>query len=225
MTVTVLDREMFSEGEAARLLRVPQGTLHYWLEGGVRKGKQYRPIIRESSRDRRTVTWAEFVEAGLLRQYRRERGVPMAELRAVIEKLRAELSVPYPLAHQQPFVGPGRQLVREIQDEVGLDPEYFLVAIAREQLVLTSASESFVERVRWAHGVAAGWRPHEDARSPVLMDPEQRFGKPMIKGISTEVLWEHDEAGESVEAVAEDFGVSAKDVRWALSYENAQRAA
>jgi hypothetical protein len=26
---TVLDREMFAESEAARLLRVPQSTLHY----------------------------------------------------------------------------------------------------------------------------------------------------------------------------------------------------
>jgi len=225
MTVAVLDRETFSEVEAARLLRVPQGTLHYWLEGGVRRGRQYRPIIREKPRDRRTITWAEFLEAGLLRQYRRERGVPMAELRAVIDKLRAQLGVPYPLAHQQPYVGAGRQLVREVQDEVGLDPEYFLVAIARDQLVLTSASEAFVERVRWADGVAASWRPHEDRRSPVVIAPDQRFGKPMVKGISTEVLWEHDDAGEDVDAIAEDFGLQARDVRWALSYENALRAA
>jgi hypothetical protein len=31
MTQTVLDREMFSEAEAARLLRVPQSTLHCGL--------------------------------------------------------------------------------------------------------------------------------------------------------------------------------------------------
>lgn len=216
---------MFSEVEAARLLRVPQGTLHYWLEGGTRRGKLYRPIIREEPRGSRTVTWAEFVEAGLLRQYRRERNVPMAELRAVIDKLRAELGVPYPLAHEQPFVGAGRQLVREIQDDVGLDPDFFLVAVAREQLVLTSASESFVERVQWSEGVAAGWRPHEERGSPVLIAPDHRFGKPAVHGISTEVLWEHDDAGEDVEAIAEDFDLEPRDVRWALSYENALRAA
>jgi uncharacterized protein (DUF433 family) len=225
LTVTVLDREMFSEVEAARLLRVPQGTLHYWLEGGTRRGKQYRPIIREEPRGSRTVTWAEFVEAGLLRQYRRERNVPMAELRAVIDKLRAELNVPYPLAHEEPFVGAGRQLVREIQDDVGLDPDFFLVAIAREQLVLTSASAAFVERVRWNNGIAAGWRPHADPESPVVIAPDQRFGKPMVHGISTEVLWEHDDAGEDIDEIADDYGLKPNDVRWALSYENALRAA
>lgn len=225
MTVTILDREMFSEVEAARLLRIPASTLHYWLEGGLRRGKQYRPIIRESPSDRRTVTWAEFVEAGLLRQYRRERGVPMAELRAVIDKLRTELGVPYPLAHEQPYVGTGRQLVREIQDEVGLDPAFSLVAIVREQLVLTSASEAFVERVRWADGIAVGWRPHNEPDSTVVMVPDQRFGKPMVSGISTEVLWEHKDAGEDDDEIADDFGLSAADLKWALSYENAIRAA
>ena len=36
MPVTVLDREMYSEAEAARLLGLPQNTLNYWLEGGRR---------------------------------------------------------------------------------------------------------------------------------------------------------------------------------------------
>jgi hypothetical protein len=34
MTTSVLEREMFSEAEGARLLRVPQSTLHWWLDGG-----------------------------------------------------------------------------------------------------------------------------------------------------------------------------------------------
>lgn len=115
--------------------------------------------------------------------------------------------------------------MRRVQEEVGLDPEYFLVALAREQLILTSASEAFVERVRWEDGVAAAWRPAVDARSPVLISPDRPFGKPMVSGISTEVLWEHTNAGEAVETIAEDFDLDIRDVRWALSYENAQRAA
>src|ERR1019366_4844113 len=71
MSVTVLDREIFSEAEAARLLRVAQGTLHYWLNGGQRRGRTYPPVIRTEPRDGRVVTWAEFVEAGLLSGYRR----------------------------------------------------------------------------------------------------------------------------------------------------------
>lgn len=225
MSVHILEREMYSEAEAARLLRVAQSTLHYWLEGGVRRGRSYKPIIREEPRDTRAVTWAEFIEAGMLRQYRREHRVPMAELRTFIDTLRSELAVPYPLAHQKPYVGVGRRLVVEAQDQAGLDPDFFLVAVAREQLVLTPASQAFVDRVTWDNDVAAGWRPHEDANSPVRIDPLQRFGRPAVAGVSTEVLWEHDEAGESVNEIAEAFDLRAGDVRWALSYENSLRAA
>jgi len=103
MTIAqVLDREMYAEAEAARLLRVPQQTLHYWLEGGERRGKLYRPVLRVEPRGTRQVTWAEFVEAALLREYRRTHSAPMNELRNFIDRLREHYGVPYPLAHHQP---------------------------------------------------------------------------------------------------------------------------
>jgi hypothetical protein len=100
---------MYSEAEASRLLRVAQSTLNYWLEGGVRRGKTYKPIIRpEPKGGRAAVTWAEFIEAGLLREYRRRHNVPMAELRAFIDHLLDRYRVPYPLAHERPFVAARR---------------------------------------------------------------------------------------------------------------------
>ena len=64
-----------------------------------------------------------------------------------------------------------------------------LVAVASNQLILTPPSQSFVERVVWHDDLAAGWHPHQDPRFPVVM------GRPAVKGISTEVPWEHAEAG------------------------------
>jgi uncharacterized protein (DUF433 family) len=224
MSVSVLEREMFSEAEAARLLDVAQNTLHYWLDGGRMRGKVYRPIIRiEPKGNRAPISWAEFIEAGWLRQYRREHGVPMAELRAFIDSVRGESGVPYPLAHHQPFVA-GRELLRQAQDVSGLEPDYCLVAEVRGQLVLTAPAQTFVERVVWKGDIAAGWRPHADPRSPVRMDPELRFGRPAVKGISTETIWEHVEAGEDVEETAEAFGLEPDDVHWALAYETSARA-
>jgi hypothetical protein len=76
MNTAVLDREMFSEAEAARLLRVHQSTLHWWLDGGNYRGRENRPVIRTEPKGERSVTWAEFVEAGLLREYRRNMVFP-----------------------------------------------------------------------------------------------------------------------------------------------------
>jgi uncharacterized protein (DUF433 family)/DNA-binding transcriptional MerR regulator len=224
MTVSVLNREMYSEAEAARLLGVPQGTLHYWLEGGSRRKKTYKPIIRLEPLGKRTVTWSEFIEAGLLRQYRREHHVPMAELRAFIDLLRERTGSPYPLVHCKPFIY-DRKLVMEAQDEAQLDADFCLVAVVRGQLILTPAARDFVERVVWEDDVAAGWRPHDDPRSPVRIAPDLRFGSPSVAGISTEAVWEQAEAGADDAEIAEMFGVTLDDVRWSLAYETSARAA
>src|ERR1700693_3906551 len=126
MSVRVPDREMYTEAAAARLLGVAQGTLNYWLGGGERRGRVYRPVIRVEPRgDRAAVTWAEFIEAGLLREYRRTHNVPMAELRAFIDVVRDRYGASYPLAHHRPFVS-GRELLSLAQEESRLAPDFCL---------------------------------------------------------------------------------------------------
>jgi uncharacterized protein (DUF433 family) len=225
MPAAVLEREMYTEAQAGRLLGVPQSTLHYWLEGGERRGKTYPPIIRLEPRGNRIVTWAEFVEAGLLRAYRRTHDVPMQQLRKFVDVLREELGVPYPLADHRPYVS-ARQLVYDAQTAADLGADFWLVTVMAEQLMLTPASQSFVERVEWDGNVAAAWRPDPNPLSPVRVSPKMRFGRPAIKGISTEAIWEQiEEAGEDISAVADIYRLSEREVRWAVAFENAARAA
>lgn len=221
---TVLDREMYTEAGAARLLRVAPATLHYWLEGGARGAKTYKPVIRQAATGNRTVTWAEFVEAGLLRQYRRTHNVPMVELRNFIEALRQRLGVQYPLAHARPFVS-GRQLVLQAQAEAHLHADFALVAEVSGQYILSPAAQEFYERVTWEGDVAARWRPDENMGSPVIVDPDVRFGAPSVGGISTEILREQARGGEDEADLAQTFGLTVAEVRWALSYEMAAEAA
>jgi uncharacterized protein (DUF433 family) len=224
MASTVLDRDMYTEAQAARLLRVPQPTLHYWLEGGERRGKAYKPVIRVLATGTNRVTWAEFIEAGLLRQYRRDHLVPMTGLRAFIDYLRERSGVPYPLAHAMPFAS-GRELVVEAQDHAGLDPEFSLVAPVSGQYVLLPAADAFVKRVTWGDdGTVLTWRPHDNPESPVIIDPDVRFGSPSVGGISTSILFEQSEAGEDEEDLAKTYELTLEQVRWALSYELANNA-
>ena len=94
-----------------------------------------------------------------------------------------------------------------------------MVAWAGNQLVLTHAAAVFVERVTWDGDVAARWRTHADPNSPVRIDPEVRFGRPAIGGVSTEALWEHSEGGEDPDEIAEAFDLTVDEVRWALADE------
>jgi hypothetical protein len=76
----VLEREFYPVREAARLLKVPESTLRWWLEGR----RQYPPVLREAATGSAVVTWGEFVEAGYLRAYRKK-DVPLPELRLFID--------------------------------------------------------------------------------------------------------------------------------------------
>ena len=144
----------------------------------------YRPVIRTEPRGgHAAVTWAEFVEAGLLREYRRTHGVPMGELRAFIDQVRGEFGVPYPLADQRPFAS-GKELLSVAQDAAGLDSLLCLVATVCGQYVLTPAADAFYKRVTWEGDEAAAWRPHNDPLSPVLMRPGLRTGRPSSIGLT-----------------------------------------
>ena len=119
---------------------------------------------------------------------------------------------------------PGQELLSRAQDASRLDPEFCLIAEVRGQYVLTAAADSFLHRVTWDGDVVTAWRPDDDPLSPVRMQPETRFGRPSVNGISTEVLWEHEQAGEIADEIAAEFGLSDEDVRWALAYETSARA-
>jgi uncharacterized protein (DUF433 family) len=223
---TILDRELYDEALAAEVLGVPRPTLHYWLEGGVRRGRTYAPVLRPAATGSHTVTWGEFVEARYLREYRRSLGASMQSLRAFIEHLRDELGVPYPLAHARPWVGPARHLFISAQEKAGLPPD--LWACVEPQtgvMLLLPPAESFFERVEFdteENGVAVRLRPSA-SDSQVMIDPEVRFGSPTVRGIPTETIAEQVGAGDSIESVAQDFGLDLATVIDALRFEKVNR--
>jgi uncharacterized protein (DUF433 family) len=118
--------------------------------------------------------------------------------------------------------------VFDAQRSTGLDGEFWLVATgAGAQLLLTGPGLEFLDRVEWEQGAATAtaYKPDSDRNSPVRLAPDTRFGLPSIRGVSTETVWEQVEVGEDAESVADALGLELADVRWALAYENAQRAA
>lgn len=223
--VDLLEREMYTEVQAARLLSVAPSTLHWWLEGREYRGRHYRPVIRPEPTGKRVVTWAEFVEAGLLRRYRRHHNVRLAELRGFIDLLRDNYQVPYPLADRRPYVGSGRKLLIDLQDRSQLNPDFCLVAVVSDQLVLTTPGEEFFERVEWEDNTPVSWRPAPDPDSLVRINPLVRFGQPAVGGVSTNAIAGELDAGASFDEVAEDFNLGVHAVQSAYAYELSLRTA
>jgi uncharacterized protein (DUF433 family) len=225
MSPSLLDRELYDEALAAEVLRVPSSTLHWWLEGGDQRGRHYEPVLRPQSTGSKTVTWGEFVEARYLREYRRTLGVQLSSLRQFIGYLRYQLGVPYPLAQAQPWVGPGRHLLVAAQEAADLPAELWVCVEPQSGItLLTHPAERFLERVSFdgdEDGIVIRLHP-AGKESPVVIDPQVRFGAPAVGGIPTETLAEVVNAGDSIEMVAQEFGLPLEVVIAALGYESRQ---
>ncbi len=220
---TVLDRYLYSFGEAARLLQIPTETLRRWLLGATRAGVGYLPVIRADPGGRDAVTWGEFVEAGLLREYRAKR-VPLEKMRPFIEKAREQFGVPYPLAHFGPKLDE-RRLVYRLQQEAGLDPGLYLVDADDDQMRWAPPVERFLTTVEFnAAGSVSRVLPL-GPQTPVAIDPEVSFGVPQIRGVRTELVAESIAAGESEEEAARSWGLGPGDVEAALVWEKSLAAA
>jgi uncharacterized protein (DUF433 family) len=93
--------------------------------------------------------------------------------------------------------------------------------------LLTHPAESYLERIEFDggdDGIAVRLWP-AGPESPVVIDPEVRFGAPSVGGIPTEGLAELVRAGDSIELVADDFDLPLADVIAALGYEQRQQRA
>lgn len=227
--VTVLNTPVMAAREAARQLRMPPATLVHWLEGGVRRGKQYDPVLRPEPLGSTEITWGEFVEARYLRAYRSELGVSLQRLRPFISRLRAEFDVPYPLAHFRPYIDSNRRLLLELQEEANLPQSLWVVyEVKTGQTILNPLlKDDFLARVEFSdHGdlEAERFRPHGPG-TPVVLDPLISSAAATVRGIRTEVLAEQVGAGESIDDVAEDFDLPVTDVRAAVAHEWDESAA
>jgi uncharacterized protein (DUF433 family) len=224
--VEVLDRKIMGVREAARQLRIPPSTLIYWLEGGQRQGTWYQPVLRPEPTGSREITWGEMVEARYLRAYRQQ-SVSMQQLRPFIAGLRQEFGVPYPLAHFKPFIGAGRKLLLEIQENVGLPESLWVVyEVKTGQLILDARATDYLERVEFADtGEQEAERLYPAGRgSPVTMDPRISSAAATVRGIRTEAIAELADADVPVDQIANDFGLPVNTVKAALAYEWAEAA-
>jgi uncharacterized protein (DUF433 family) len=219
-SLAVLERDVYSTGEAARVLGVPAATFRRWLEGAARAGKFYEPVIRPVSTGSDIVTWGEFVEAGLIREYRARR-VSFQHLRLFITRLREELGVPFPLAHARPWVD-DRRLLRRIEQEMNVPESESLIERDDGQLALTPIAQAFMDKVDFDEasdsGVVLRYLPLGRG-SALSADPEISFGVPQVDGIRSEILAELYQSGESIESLAADFSLPIASVRDGLRWE------
>ena len=210
--------------EAAHYLRMPTATLRSWVLGRFYPTDQERrllhPVIELPDRDRPRLSIVNLVEAHVLDAIRRDHEVALREVRSALRSL-AKRGRPsrHPLAEQD-FVTDGVSLFVE---EYG-----HLINISRNgQLAMRSVLEAYLERIeRDDQGLPVRLFPFTRRRAlseprAVVIDPAVSFGRPVLMGtgIPTAVIAERYKAGDSMDALAADYGRTRLEIEEAVRCE------
>lgn len=226
---TVDSREIPSYGrmEAAHYLRIPPTTIRGWISGRYypsKVGQQFsKPIIPLQDPKRRLLSFMNLVEIHVLDAIRRKHQIPLEKVRVAVNYLSKQLPSKYPLADRE-FETDGMDLFIK---EFGR-----LINISQEgQLAIQDIMKAHLRRIeRDLRGIPIKLYPftrkrdfHEFEEDPraVVIDPHISFGRPVIAGtgVPTAVIAERYKAGESVDDLADDYGLKRFQIEEAIRCE------
>jgi uncharacterized protein (DUF433 family) len=221
----IRNQPAYGLAEAARYVRLPAATLRTWLVGrDYPKGEAkatFHPLIKPAHREPIQLSFYNLVEAHVLRALRTEHGVALAELRRAIAFAERKLQIQRLLLSQE---------LRTHAGQVFLDRYVELINLsASGQLAMRKMFEDHLARVEWDAWkfpvrlfpyVGAALRA---AERPIAIDPQIAFGRPIVQraGVSTTAIADRIDAGESVDAIAEDYDLSREEVEQAVLYTRA----
>ena len=225
----VRERAAYSIGEAAHYVRMNPMTLTTWALGREYQtasgAKHWAALFQIADRANRRMSFINLVEANVLRAVRRDHDLTMPSIRAALEYVQQQLGVKRPLADEK-FETDGVDLFVERYGEL-------INASKRGQIALREMLEAALHRIERAEPSGVPIRlfaasPDERDRSPyVAFDPAIAFGRPALVGSGAPVaaIAERFRAGDSIDTLAEDYGVERQAIEEAVRQAELLRAA
>ena len=210
--------------EAAHYLQLPTATLRSWVRGrryplaGGSTGF-FRPVIVLPDPKQSLLSFINLVEAHALDAIRRTHGIELRKVRTAIQYLREYLGVKHPLAYRQMLTDGCDLFVKRYAELINVSQE--------GQLGMADILMAYLRRVEWDEtGLALRLYPFTrkkelDEPKFIVIDPYVSFGKPVLvgTGVPTSVVAERYKAGESVDELADDYGLGRTSVEEAIRCE------
>jgi uncharacterized protein (DUF433 family) len=211
----------YTLADAARFLGINPSTLHSWTRGRASlQGNRQRfskPLLQLPEKG--LLSFENLIEAHALHAIRTRHEISMAKVRIALEYAETHEGIDRLLLSEQLLAGAGDLFIDKLGE---------LINLSRSgQLAIRQVLRVYLERVeRDERGLASRFYPlipgvSQTEPKAVVIDPRLSFGRPSLStaGISTFILAERFDAGESLEDLAEDYGVELTYIRQAIQYE------
>jgi len=214
--------------EAARYIKLPPATLRAWTFGRpyptARGSGHFRPIIRPASSRPPLLSFWNLIEAHVLRALRTDHGFSVKALRQAVDYAQRELHIEHLLLRQELCFDAGQLFLDRYGKLLNLS--------ASGQLAMRQVLQAHLKRVNWdADQFPIRLHPFISSLStdtapdamPIAIDPHISFGRPVVlsRGISTATIAARIDAGETVDGLAADYGLSPAEIEHAVLYERA----
>jgi uncharacterized protein (DUF433 family) len=223
---------LYTLSEASTYLHVPRATLTTWADGyehhrrdrATARTVSGAPIITAidaSERGHARLPFIGIAEAYVLNAFRRA-GVPMQRIRPSLDWLLKHVG-PHALASQDLYTD-GAEVLWDFAQRSGEDsPDGELVKnliVPRSgQYVFKELVQHYLQQISFADDKYASLiRLPQYEHANVVLDPRRSYGQPVFgnSGIKVSDAIGPLRAGESFEAVSEDYGVPVSELRDAL---------
>jgi uncharacterized protein (DUF433 family) len=216
----VREMPLYSLAEVAYFLGIPKTTLHHWTRSGYnRRLQSVEPLIIPADRESALFSFYNLSEVHILSVTTRVHRLKRWRLRIAMKELRKlPLSNPkHPLLSRE-FFTDGRDLfVKTIE---GRRKQTINVS-QFSQLGLREVLDSYLERIeRDADFNPIKVYPVKQAGKVVAITPTISSGRPIIDSIGLPVaaVWNRHRAGDSIEAIADDYEVPESQIEGAIEY-------
>ena len=209
--------------EAAHYLRIPPTTIRCWVSGRnypTKAGRQFsKPVIQPADPDSRLLSFMNLVEIHVLDAIRRKYNISLEKVRIAVHYLSRQFPSKHLLADQE-FATDGLNLFVEKFSQ--------LINISQDgQLAMREIIQAHLERIeRDMAGIPVRLYPFtrkRDSQEPkaVVIDPQISFGRPVLAGtgIATAVVAERYKAGDSMDDLADDYGLERLKIEEAIRCE------
>lgn len=213
---------LYTVADAARIVDVPPSTLAAWAKGYVRRfpnrpdvtGDPVITHLQPSGQGEPSIPFVGLAEALVLAAVRRS-GVPMQRIHPALTQLKQEIGVDHALAFRKLYTD-GAELLFDYGKRQHGTAEgrsaLHLVVVRDGQRVFLDVIREYLQRIRYgSDGYPELIRVPAYGHAGVVADPERAFGAPIFErgGARVEDVLERFWAGESIDEVAEEFGVPA----------------
>lgn len=214
---------LYTVAEAAQFLGVPASTLSTWSRGYVRRPAG-RPEVRgepiiasfDVRRGCPAIPFIGLAEGMVLAAFRRA-GVSLQHIRKAVSVLDREIGIEHALASSKLYTD-GAVILYDYAERSGEELAELTVVVTQQRVFSPVVSE-YLKRVRYGRDGWAVTLVSPATPQPVVeVDPDRGFGQPIFihGGSRVEDVIDRWKAGDSLVAVAEDFGVPLEDVEEAL---------